>query len=197
MTYLGQIDVVYGFSPGFEYILYLAFGTVAVVDCSIAAAMCVILYSCSSVVIMGIGRTESVLESLIQYFVGTGLLTSFSAIMVIILYVAQPHTLLYLAVELSVTRLYANSLLAMFNARHSLSERMNQTVEFHMPRNLSSEEPKMPSFGWHRQVATSPTSATRYSPEVSSRYTPGASSHKQEGSAEERQKARAVSRYSL
>jgi hypothetical protein len=79
---------------------------------------------------------------------------------------------------------FSDHVFSRFNARHSLSERMNQTVEFHMPRNLSSEEPKMPSFGWHRQVATSPTSATRYSPEVSSRYTPGASSHKQEGSAE-------------
>jgi NADH:ubiquinone oxidoreductase subunit K len=67
-----RIDVVYGFSPGLEvrytifidsmshhfgqYILYLAFGTVAVVDCSIAAAMCVILYKCSSGIVTGIAR---------------------------------------------------------------------------------------------------------------------------------------------
>jgi len=187
LGYLPRIDVVYGFSPGFEYIIYLAFGTVAVVDCSIAAAMCVILYKCSSWIVVGISRSESVLESLIQYFVGTGLLTSFSAIMVIILYVARTHTLLYLVIEFSVTRLYANSILAMFNARHTLAERMNQTIDVRMPHGLLSKEPESTGtrFGWHGHLATSPTSATRYSPAGdSSRYTPGAGSHKQEASGE-------------
>jgi hypothetical protein len=39
-----------------QYILYLGFGTVAVVDCSIAAAMCVILYKCSAGFVTGISR---------------------------------------------------------------------------------------------------------------------------------------------
>ena len=61
---------------------------------------------------------------------------------------------------------------------------MSQTVELHIPHNLLSTEGES-HFNWHGQLATYPTSATRYSPEgESSRYTPGFGSHKQEISVE-------------
>ncbi|KAF8970628.1 hypothetical protein BDZ97DRAFT_1790195 [Flammula alnicola] len=108
---LQKIDVINGFSQNFEYIVYLGFGATAIVDCSIAVAMCLLLHKSSA----GTIKSETVLESLIQYFIGSGLMTSLAAILCIILYVAQPNTLLYLGMELSVTRLYANSLLAMYD----------------------------------------------------------------------------------
>jgi len=50
-THIDQILINYH-----QYILYLGFGTTALVDCSIAGAMCVILYKCSSGVNTGIAR---------------------------------------------------------------------------------------------------------------------------------------------
>ncbi|KAF4612444.1 hypothetical protein D9613_003975 [Agrocybe pediades] len=100
--------------------------------------MCLILHA------MGSGtesRSESVLETIIQYFIGSGLLTSLAAIMCIVLYVAQPNTLIYLGLELSVTRLYANSVLAMSNARKGLHQRLNETVELKFPSNMFFGEP--------------------------------------------------------
>jgi len=136
-TQLQKIDVVHSFSSGFEYMVYLGFGSTALVDCAIAAAMCLLLHRSS----VGTIKCETVLESLIQYFVGSGLLTSFAAIMGIVLYVAQPNTLLYLGVEFSVARLYANSLLAMSNARGQLRKRLDETIELGFPNNLFFSEP--------------------------------------------------------
>jgi len=137
LNQLQRMDAILSFSAGFEYVVYLGFGANAIVDCSIAAAICLLLYKSSA----GTLRSETVLESLIQYFIGSGLITSFAAILVIILYVAQPNTLLYLGMELSVTRLYANSLLAMFNARHQLRERLEETMELKLPTNVFFSEP--------------------------------------------------------
>lgn len=56
-----------------------------------------------------------------------------------------------------------------------------------MPRDILSKEPESAGsrFGWQGQLATSPTSATRYSPGgESSRNTPVAGSHKQMASEE-------------
>jgi len=118
-------------------------------------------------------------------------------------YVARPHTLLYLAVEYSVTRckcpvvpssniglteflVYANSILAMyvegfwsntlfwlffqrFNARHSLTERMNQTIEINLPDSIVSIGPAhtISPNEWHKEN-TLTNSNTRYSPAVES-----------------------------
>ena len=58
-------------------------------------------------------------------------------------------------------------------------------MELHIPRNITSTGPESSGFGWHGQINTSPTSATRYSPAgESSKYTTGAGSHKQETSGE-------------
>ncbi|KIM37881.1 hypothetical protein M413DRAFT_448151 [Hebeloma cylindrosporum] len=136
-TQLQKIDVVHSFSTDFVYMVYLGFGSTAIIDCAIATAMCLLLYRSSA----GTIKSETVLETLIQYFIGSGLLTSFAAIMCIVLYVAQPNTLLYLGMEFSVTRLYANSLLAMSNARRHLRDRLDETMELRLPNNLFFTEP--------------------------------------------------------
>jgi hypothetical protein len=132
LSQMRRVDAIFGFSGGFEYVMYLGFGSTALIDCAIAAAMCITLYKSNT----GIRRSESVLESLVQYFVGTGLLTSLAALLAIVLYVARPHSLLYLSVEFSTTKLYANSILAMFNARQSLNERMNESIEVKLPSGV-------------------------------------------------------------
>jgi len=127
-----QITVFVGFSPAIEFVVYIGFGSTAFVDCTIAAAMCLILHRSNG----GTRRTESVVETLIQYFIGTGLMTSFSAILCIALYVAEPSSLLYFGIEFSMTRLYANSILAMFNARKQLRERLEEPLELKLPSNI-------------------------------------------------------------
>lgn len=134
---LRKITVIVGFSPEIEFVVYVGFGSTAFVDCTIAAAMCLILHRSNG----GTRRTESVVETLIQYFIGTGLLTSFSAILCIALYVAQPSTLLYFGMEFSMTRLYANSMLAMFNARKQLREKLEEPLELKLPTNILFGEP--------------------------------------------------------
>jgi hypothetical protein len=138
LSQLQRMNAILSFTAGFEYIVYLGFGATAIVDCSIAAAICLLLHKSSA----GTLRSETVLESLIQYFIGSGLTTSFAAILIIILYVARPNTLLYLGMELSVTRLYANSVLAMFNARHQLRERLDESIELKLPSNVFFGEPE-------------------------------------------------------
>ncbi|KAF9033628.1 hypothetical protein BJ165DRAFT_1515309 [Panaeolus papilionaceus] len=137
MIQLQKLQSILSLSEGFEYVVYLGFGATALVDCAIATAMCLVLYKSSG----GTARGESVLDSLIKYFIATGLLTSFAAIMCIVLYVAEPRTLLYLGMEFSVTRLYANSVLAMFNGRQSLRDKMSQPFDIQIPSGLLFGEP--------------------------------------------------------
>ncbi|KAF5329826.1 hypothetical protein D9619_009059 [Psilocybe cf. subviscida] len=137
MKYRQKIQVIHSFAAGFEYIIFLGFGTTALVDCSIAAAMCLILYKSNA----GTAKSESVLESLIQYFIGSGLLTSFASILCIVLYIAQPDTLLYLGMEFSVTRLYANSLLAISNGRSNLRKKLDEDMSLRIPCGVFFVEP--------------------------------------------------------
>jgi len=156
---LRKITVIVGFSLEIEFVVYVGFGSTAFVDCTIAAAMCLILHRSNG----GTRRTESVVETLIQYFIGTGLLTSFSAILCIALYVAQPSTLLYFGLEFSMTRLYANSILAMFNARKQLRERLEEPLELKLPTNVLFGEPPESQNIRSNPFSTSASGETKYS----------------------------------
>ncbi|KAF8900152.1 hypothetical protein CPB84DRAFT_1847404 [Gymnopilus junonius] len=158
LSQLQKINSAFSFAAGFEYVVYLGFGATAVIDCAIAAAMCLMLNKGN-----GGLKTESIVESLIQYFIGSGLITSFAAILCITLYVAQPNTLLYLGMELSVTRLYANSVLAMFNARSRLRKRLNESVDLN----------HVPSFIHFRHPESTPQTISLLSPTASSPFSPG------------------------
>ncbi|KJA24865.1 hypothetical protein HYPSUDRAFT_38207 [Hypholoma sublateritium FD-334 SS-4] len=159
LTRLQTIDVVHSFDLGFEYIVYLGFGATAIIDCSIAGAMCLLLHKSSS----GTIKVQGVLETLIQYFIGSGLLTSFASILCIILYVAQPNTLLYLGMELSVPRLYANSLLAIANGRQGLLNRLDESIDLHLPSGVFFVEPDRVSLvGAHLKDTYSPEREPKY-----------------------------------
>lgn len=124
---LQKIKVIQKFETEFEYAIIIGFGTVCFIDLGIAVAMCLMLYYTSS----GIGkRSNMIVTQLIQYIVGTGLLTSLSALMCMVLYIANPTSLLYLGVEYSNTRLYAISVLALYNSQSRLRDSWNE------PRDL-------------------------------------------------------------
>ncbi|KAH9476843.1 hypothetical protein JR316_0010759 [Psilocybe cubensis] len=130
------IQQISSFSSGFEYVVYLGFGATAFIDCAIAAAMCLILHKSSA----GVGeRIDHKLRRDFMHKSGK------YHIHILHLdkrtFVAQPDTLLYLGMEFSVTRLYANSVLAMFNARRRNNERMNKTIELKFPSAVLFGEP--------------------------------------------------------
>ncbi|EJC99056.1 uncharacterized protein FOMMEDRAFT_32797, partial [Fomitiporia mediterranea MF3/22] len=65
----------------------------------------------------GIQRSDSVLNWLILFFIGTGLATAVSAILTLLLTLAYPTSLYSVIFYVNITRLYMNTLLAMLNFR--------------------------------------------------------------------------------
>ncbi|KAJ2920801.1 hypothetical protein H1R20_g16291, partial [Candolleomyces eurysporus] len=123
---LQKIEVIHSFTLEFEYVIYVGFGTTAFIDMGIAAAMCLMLYKSSKGVTR---RSNMIVTTLIQYVVGTGLLTSLGALMCMVLYIAKPVSLLYLGVEYSMTKLYAISVLALYNSQSRLREQWNEPAD--------------------------------------------------------------------
>jgi len=110
---------------GFRWAIFFGFSVTIAIDVTIAGVMSFLLYRSQT----GIKRTDSMLFTLIQYIVGTGVLTSAASIVYVVLYVVKPDTLLYLAQEFSITRLYTNSFLALMNARSGLRGQMNKPLD--------------------------------------------------------------------
>jgi hypothetical protein len=128
----------------FRWAIFVAFSATIAIDIYIATVLSVLLWKSQT----GIKRTDSMLCTLIQYIIGTGVLTSMASLIYITLYVVKPDTLLYLAQEFSITRLYANSFLAMMNARSGLRGQLSTPVDLEI--NLESVlrfNPSSTSFG--------------------------------------------------
>ncbi|KAF5328059.1 hypothetical protein D9619_013655 [Psilocybe cf. subviscida] len=74
-------------------------------------------------------KSRGVVRFLVLFFFGTGVLTAIAAIATITAYVRKPSSVTYLAIEFARPRLYANSILAMFNSKARLRHRMQVTSE--------------------------------------------------------------------
>ncbi|KAL7278347.1 hypothetical protein ACG7TL_008323 [Trametes sanguinea] len=72
----------------------------------------------------GSKRTDSLIEVLIIYSINTGLLTSIFGLLTFIFAIILPGNLIYLGIAVVGVKLYANSVLAVLNARKSLSNRV-------------------------------------------------------------------------
>lgn len=68
----------------------------------------------------GFARTSLKVSTLIQYTVGSGLVTSACSLSALVTYLIMPNNLIFMAIEYSLTKLYINSLLAMLNARKTI-----------------------------------------------------------------------------
>jgi len=130
---------------GFRWAIFFGFSVTIAVDVFIAGVMSFLLYRSQT----GMKRTDSMLFTLIQYVIGTGVLTSAASIIYVILYVAKPDSLLYLAQEFSITRLYTNSYLAMMNARSGLRGQMCEPVdiEINLTNAIQFASPSSSSYG--------------------------------------------------
>ncbi|KAF5347315.1 hypothetical protein D9756_009919 [Leucocoprinus leucothites] len=117
---LQRLDAILSFVGNSEWIIYMGFGATTTIDIIITAMMCFVLYKTR----MDIGgrRSDRLFRSLATYVVATGILTSAVSLLVIILYVARPNSLFYIAVTFSAPRLYTNSVFVMLdNFRRYLS----------------------------------------------------------------------------
>ncbi|KAL1949891.1 hypothetical protein VTO73DRAFT_8772 [Trametes versicolor] len=70
----------------------------------------------------GMRRTDSLLNVLIVYTINTGLLTSTLGIFCVV-FATEPQRFYYIALNMPVTKSYANSMLAVLNSRRALAER--------------------------------------------------------------------------
>ncbi|KDQ59551.1 hypothetical protein JAAARDRAFT_33131 [Jaapia argillacea MUCL 33604] len=116
-------------------------GEAPVLDALIALAMVMILRQG----FIGQRRSDDLMSRLIQYTVGSGVLTSAAAIVYIVLYHATAGSLAFLAMEFVYTRLYANSFMAMLNARRHLRSKLTDgtlTLNF-SPSILRQEDSSM------------------------------------------------------
>ncbi|KAK7044965.1 ANK-REP-region domain-containing protein [Favolaschia claudopus] len=65
-------------------------------------------------------RSSFVVARIVQYTVATGLATSLLAVACLAVYLATPHTFIFIALHFSLGRMYTNALLATLNSRRNL-----------------------------------------------------------------------------
>jgi len=128
LTYLEGIESFSDFSKNFQRMIYVGFGSTAIIDSIIAVVLSYLLFKTSPPNHQRF-KSRGVVRFLVLFFIGTGVLTAIAAIATITVYVTKPSTVLYLAIEFSCPRLYANSILAMFNSKARLRQRMQATTE--------------------------------------------------------------------
>ncbi|KAM5544618.1 hypothetical protein V8D89_001516 [Ganoderma adspersum] len=76
----------------------------------------------------GAERTDSMIQTLVVYTINTGLVTSVVGIVAFIFALIKPGNLVYFAMGIIVTKLYANSVLALLNTRRYLSS-LSQAID--------------------------------------------------------------------
>ncbi|KAG9225238.1 hypothetical protein CCMSSC00406_0007069 [Pleurotus cornucopiae] len=77
-----------------------------------------------------IRRTENVIDGIIVYVVGVGVVTSAFSALVFITWLALPHQFLFMLFFSILSKLYVNSLLVTLNARASLRNKNNTESEY-------------------------------------------------------------------
>ncbi|PCH44979.1 hypothetical protein WOLCODRAFT_165532 [Wolfiporia cocos MD-104 SS10] len=110
--------------PTEKWVTYYPLSTAIVIDAVIAICLCRLLAQCRT----GNQRTDSVLAWLMFYTVNTGILTGTVQLLAMIMFAVFPHRFIFIAIEFSVTKIYINSFMAMFNARRTLRMRTEASV---------------------------------------------------------------------
>ncbi|KAG2144650.1 uncharacterized protein EDB93DRAFT_1152494 [Suillus bovinus] len=99
-----------------EWAVYMALGTVTVVDILIALSMWYFLATSRT----GFSNMDSFVNKLMAYTVSTGCITSIGSVATMITCALMPNTFIFLAVGFLVAKLYVNSFLALLNTRYYL-----------------------------------------------------------------------------
>ncbi|KAL0945222.1 hypothetical protein HGRIS_000734 [Hohenbuehelia grisea] len=95
----------------------------------VSAMLCDVLISASLVFYLnknrsGIRSTESLVDKLIMYFIGIGLLTSIFALLNLVTWLAIPDKLIFTVFHSLISKLYVNSLLVTLNSRTSFRKNL-------------------------------------------------------------------------
>ncbi|KAL5533590.1 hypothetical protein ACEPAG_50 [Sanghuangporus baumii] len=101
---------------GFSWLMYMSFASGVVADLWTAISVCYSLRKDKS----GLQRTDTLINKLTVYIVGTGLLTSVCAMCALITYAAMPNNSIFVAIYSNLAKLYFNALLANLNTRKRL-----------------------------------------------------------------------------
>jgi len=102
-----------------SWVIYASFTSSTAIDVVIALAMCFYLIKSKS----GFSGTNNKIIAIIRMTLISGCLTTACSLAALISYAAMPDTLIFLAIEFLLTKLYINSFLAMLNARQSVRDK--------------------------------------------------------------------------
>ncbi|KAK7686481.1 hypothetical protein QCA50_010077 [Cerrena zonata] len=113
-----------------------------------SAATVDILITVSLVIILQRSRTgyststDHIIDSIALYTIETGMITCVTTIVSLICWVSMPNNLIFLALHFTISKLYANSVLATLNARRSLRKRTQFSTDFQPSLPVISSDPE-------------------------------------------------------
>ncbi|KAF9043382.1 hypothetical protein BJ165DRAFT_1595354 [Panaeolus papilionaceus] len=109
-----SIDV---FRAQWKWLIISLLSTGVAVDVTIAVAM--LWYLCSQRM-RAMARTAHIIDKMIGYTLRSGLLTSLSAIALLVTFLSKPTTLAWIAMYTFLAKLYSNGMLSVLNSREEL-----------------------------------------------------------------------------
>jgi len=134
LAHVAQTSNITSSSVSFENMIYFTFGSAAIAGLGIAVLISIVLYK--TVSHPGTKRCTKVINHLVLFFIGTGLLTTVCAIITISVYASTSSSIVYLAIQFSIPRLYANSIIALFNSKSRLKEKMDVSLDLRVASSL-------------------------------------------------------------
>ncbi|KAJ3494153.1 hypothetical protein NLJ89_g10866 [Agrocybe chaxingu] len=124
-----QVRSLHNFTPSEKNVMFLGLATMAFIDSILGVTMAFVLYHSRP----DSRRLVDLIRFLVLFFVGTGLLTAITPLLLLVLYALNPNSMLYVSVEFSITRLYANSILALFNAKKKFHKKLETPADLELP----------------------------------------------------------------
>ncbi|KAI0633131.1 hypothetical protein C8Q77DRAFT_1121869 [Trametes polyzona] len=122
-----QAETRSGFMDPSSYVLLdaIAMGAVVIADTLTASVLVIVLKRSQT----GLPRAERIIDRLVLYSINTGLATVLLDFLAIALAIAYPDDLYDFAIAMISAKVYANSILAMLNARESLTRDLERTYQ--------------------------------------------------------------------
>ncbi|PBK59114.1 hypothetical protein ARMSODRAFT_1027689 [Armillaria solidipes] len=136
--------------------IYTFFSIIIMADITIAFMMCYYLYKSRAA--MHFSSMAGLLLGLMQLVLISGLATSVPSLVSVFTYIAWPKTLIFVAIDFIIPKLYVNSLLAMFNYRQEHSSKKS-TTEHLVPAVLRFAPTSSVDYTTETDVSLHPLSA--------------------------------------
>ncbi|RPD54867.1 hypothetical protein L226DRAFT_261810 [Lentinus tigrinus ALCF2SS1-7] len=107
------------YTERFTWLIPCSLGTAVIIDSVTTSTLTYYLHKCRT----GFRKTDSLIGTLIVYTINTGLLNGLLNLAAMLAAALSPKTLIYYGIDIASSKMYANSLLAVLNARRSLLDR--------------------------------------------------------------------------